>query len=131
MASKQDLMRAFNNQFEEMLDDVERIFPKNKDIVASKSAIMMMKKANPKMLINIWKMHVYDKYSSHIQTGDIDYFLNKDYAEDLEMDKSSSKKVLEGIDRLRQPIKDMDQEHKDIMLQYLRNMNNLTKIYFS
>ena len=131
MASKQDLMRAFNNQFEEMLDDVERIFPKNKDIVASKSAIMMMKKANPKMLINIWKMHVYDKYSSHIQAGDIDYFLNKDYAEDLEMDKSSSKKVLEGIDRLRQPIKDMDQEHKDIMLQYLRNMNNLTKIYFS
>jgi hypothetical protein len=131
MASKQDLMRAFNNQFEEMLDDVERIFPKNKDIVASKSAIMMMKKANPKMLINIWKMHVYDKYSLHIDAGDIDYFLNKDYAEDLEMDQSSSKKVLEGIDRLRQPIKDMDQEHKNIMLQYLRNMNNLTKLYFS
>lgn len=131
MASKQDLMRAFNNQFEEMIDDVERIFPKNKDIVASKSAITMMKKANPKMLINIWKMHVFDKYSSHIEAGDIDYFLNKDYSEDLEMDQSSSKKVLEGIDRLRQPIKDMEQENKDIMLQYLRNMNNLTKLYFS
>ena len=44
---KTTILKAFNNQFEEFLEDVEVLFPDNTDIKTSKTGLLMLRKANP------------------------------------------------------------------------------------
>ena len=80
---KSTLLKAFNGQIEEFLEDSVIIFPENRDIKTSKTAIVMMKQANPKMLLSVWYRYIYMKYAEKIEEENIDYFLNKDYTEDV------------------------------------------------
>ena len=128
---KTTILKAFNNQFEEFLDDVEVIFPSNRDIKTTKTALLMMGKANPKMLISIWYRYVCSKYEVEIENENLEYFLTKDYSEDLKMDQGAANKVLEGIDKIRIPMRDLDKENKVTCIQYLKNLNQLSKIYMN
>tara|TARA_B110000967_G_scaffold114885_1_gene117565 strand:- start:1095 stop:1496 length:402 start_codon:yes stop_codon:yes gene_type:complete len=130
---KGTIQKAFNNQFEEFLEDVQSIFPDNKDISTTKSALLMLKKANPRMIITLWNSHVYLKYGAEIENDNIDYFLNKDYSDDLKnhLDAGVINKALKAIDNLRTPMRHTTDENKGICLQYLKNLNKLTQIYTS
>lgn len=125
---KTAILKGFNNQFEEFLEDVENLFPENKDIKTTKTGLMMLRKANPKMIIGVWYKYVYEKYEDYIENENIEYFLEKDYSEDLQKNPNASQ-VLEGIDKLRQPLKELDESNKKKTIQYLKNLNQLSKIY--
>jgi hypothetical protein len=58
----------------------------------------------------------------------IDYFINKDYTQDV-MDSPNSKKIIMGIDRLRNPVKDMNEENKKKSMGYIQNLTKLCTIY--
>lgn len=126
---KSTILKAFNNQFEELLDDIEIIFPENNDIKTSKTGLLMMRKANPKMLISVWYRYICIKYEKEIENENLEYFLTKDYSSDLNMDQGSASKVLEGIDKIRLPMRELQQENKKACIQYLKNLNQLSKIY--
>ena len=49
---KTTILKAFNNQFEEFLEDVEVLFPDNTDIKTSKTGLLMLRKANPKKIVS-------------------------------------------------------------------------------
>ena len=91
----------------------------------------MMRKANPKMLVSIWYRYVCSKYEAEIENENLEYFLTKDYSEDLKMDQGAANKVLEGIDKIRVPMRDLDVENKGKCIQYLKNLNQLSKIYMN
>lgn len=74
---KTAILKGFNNQFEEFLEDVETLFPNNKDIKTTKTGLMMLRKANPKMIIGVWYRYVCEKYEGYIENEDIEYFLQK------------------------------------------------------
>ena len=61
----------------------------------------------------------------------MEYFLTKDYSEDLKMDQGAANKVLEGIDKIRVPMRDLDTDNKVACIQYLKNLNQLSKIYMN
>ncbi len=128
---KTTILKAFNSQFEEFLEDIEVIFPTNRDIKTTKTALLMMRKANPKMLVSIWYRYVCSKYEMEIENENLEYFLTKDYNEDLKMDQGAANKVLEGIDKIRVPMRDLDTENKTKCIQYLKNLNKLSKIYIN
>ena len=88
----------------------------------------MLRKANPKMIINIWYRYVCEKYETEINNENIEYFLEKDYSEDLQKNANASQ-VLQGIDKIRAPLRQLDQDNKKQCLQYLKNLNQLSKIY--
>lgn len=125
---KTAILKGFNNQFEEFLEDVENLFPENKDIKTTKTGLIMLRKANPKMIIGVWYKYVYEKYEDYIENENIEYFLEKDYSEDLQKNPNASQ-VLESIDKLRQPLKELDESNKKKTVQYLKNLNQLSKIY--
>ena len=125
---KSDILKGFNNQFEEFLDDVVILFPSNGEIKKTKTALLMLRKANPKMIINIWYRYVCEKYETEINNENIEYFLEKDYSEDLQKNANASQ-VLQGIDKIRAPLRQLDQDNKKQCLQYLKNLNQLSKIY--
>jgi hypothetical protein len=122
------VLSAFNNHFIEFLEDVESIFPEDRDVKKGKTALEMMKKANPRMLIMIWKRNITVPYKSYIEEGDIDYFISKDYSEDFN-GTDSEKKILESIDKFRNPIRMMSDDNKKKAMKYIQNLTKLSQMY--
>jgi hypothetical protein len=126
--TSQNILTAFNDHFVEFISDVQSVFPENADVLTAKNSLTMIRKANPKMIIKIWKSNIVDKYKSQIEKGDISFFIEKDYSSDLSKAEYSDK-IMEGIDRLRKPIKDMLPENRDKTMKYIQNLTKLCVLY--
>jgi len=125
---KSAILKAFNTHFFEFLDDIILIYPENKDITDGKTTFELFKKANPTTLVKVWIQFINPKYQPTIDTGNIDFFLEKDYMEDLNH-MSNAKDVMEIIDRLRIPMRQMSPESKQNSLKYLQNLCKLAAMY--
>jgi hypothetical protein len=128
--SAQNILTAFNDHFVEFISDVQSVFPENADVLTAKNSLMMIRKANPKMIIKIWRSNIVDKYRNQIENGDISFFIEKDYSSDLSKAEYSDK-IMEGIDRLRKPIKDMLPENRNKTMKYIQNLTKLCILYES
>jgi hypothetical protein len=126
--NNQNVLSIFNDHFVEFISDVQSVFPENVDVLTAKNSLVMIRKANPKMIIKIWKTNIVDKYRSQIEKGDISFFIEKDYSSDLSKAEYSDK-IMEGIDRLRKPIKDMAPENRDKTMKYIQNLTKLCILY--
>jgi hypothetical protein len=130
MADKSTVLRAFNTHLVEFLDDIISIIPGNVGLVATKNSFEMYKKANPTLLIKIWYSYVYLPYAEIIEKGDLDFFIEKDYSEDLSY-LQNSKNILKAIDTLRGQIKEMSETNRNHSLEYIRNLCKLSNMYTS
>jgi hypothetical protein len=124
------ILSAFNNQFKEFMDDILRIFPNDKDLMTTKNMMSTLQKGNPRLLIQIWKNFIADPYVSEIEAGDIDFFINKDYKSDVSQ-LGDSEKIVKAIDRLREPIKNMDNENQQACMKYIQNLSKLSGMYMA
>lgn len=120
-----NILTAFNNHFMDFLDDVQRVFPEDADILTAKNALIAIRKANPKMIVKIWKSFISDKYKNQISEGDIRFFIDKDYTIDVSIAPGSDK-IMESIDRLRGPIKNMGPENQQKVMKYIQNLTKLS-----
>jgi hypothetical protein len=120
-----NILTAFNDHFVEFVNDVQSVFPEDTDILTAKNSLLAIRKANPKMIVKIWKKFISDKYSDEILAGNIDFFINKDYSNDLTSTKNPDK-IMESIDRLRNPIKNMGPENQAKTLKYIQNLTKLS-----
>ena len=128
--NKQDIFKAFNNHFVEFIDDIQSIFPDDKDINMTRDTLLLLKRSNPKMLIDIWYRHITIKYQKEIDENNFNFFLEKNYSDDLNMGNNNNK-ILEGIEKLRNPIRNMGDDNKEKCLQYIQNLTKLSKMYNS
>ena len=121
-------LKAFNNQFVEFLEDIERVIPNNSDVITAKNALLRLKKANPKLILTMWYKWVAQRFSKEIESGDYDFFINKDYKEEWKGTVSEGP-VLEAIERVRGVVKKCDESSKETALEYVSNLCGLSKIY--
>ena len=121
------VLKAFNNHLLEFIEDVIRIFPENLDIKTGKTFIEGIKKVNPKKIITYWRDNILALYEKEILEGDITFFVNKDYRNDIGT-KAQTLQVLEDIRGL---VKKTTQDNKDKAMKYLQNLTKLCKLYFS
>jgi len=128
MSNKSSILTAFNEHFIEFLNDVQSVFPTDPDILAAKNSLSLIRKANPKLFIKAWISYVVGKYQNMIEEGNIEFFIHKDYTEDL-VDTENHSKIIEGIDRLRKPISTLTKENQKKVMKYLQNLNNLALMY--
>lgn len=126
----QTLQKAFNDHFDEFMDDIVNIFPDDIDIRNSRNSIKMLRKANPKLLIQIWNKYVSSKYASQIDDGNILFFIENDYNEDVGSMENASQ-IINVINRLRNPIKLMSEENQKKAMKYIQNLKKICDIYFS
>lgn len=132
MTSPQNILSGFNNHFNEFLNDILSVFPDNIDIISAKNSMILIRKTNPKIIIQIWNSYVVGKYTKEIEMGNIDFFISKDYSSDLNnLDDSKKTKITESIDRLRNPIKMMNDADRDKSMKYIQNLTKLSTLYFS
>ena len=109
--SKSLLLKAFNKHFFQFLDDIILFFPDNVDLVTSRQYFDTIKVANPTLILKIWHKYIYTPYNEKIEAGDLEFFIEKDYAEDLKNMKNNEK-ILKVINTsLRDPLRLMNEEN--------------------
>jgi hypothetical protein len=123
MATK-SLTSVFNDHFSDFVNDIHNVFPEDLDILTAKNALTAIRKANPKLLVSIWLQHVYSPYQEQITAGDIQFFLQKDYTNDVSKSDSADK-IMEAIDRLRTPISNMSPDNQAKTMKYIQNLSKL------
>ena len=122
------ILNAFNDQLTELFIDITIIFPNNIDIKTAQNTLSLIRKANPKMIVKIWKKYVVDKYGEQVDSNNISFFIEKDYNEDLN-NTDQPTKIMDAIDRLRDPIKNMNLSNQAKTMKYLQNLKKLCCMY--
>ena len=122
-----NILSAFNDHFFDFVNDVHSVFPDDADILSAKNALLLVRKANPKMIVKIWNAYIVGKYKSQIEAGNIDFFINKDYATDV-ASIANSDKIVEAINRLRDPIRQMAPENQAKTMKYIQNLTKLAEL---
>jgi hypothetical protein len=122
-----NILTAFNDHFLDFLNDIQSVFPEDTDVLSAKNALTAIRKANPKMIVKIWKAFIAYKYREEIAVSDIRFFINKDYSTDVSS-ASGSDKIMESIDRLREPIKNMTSENQAKVMKYIQNLTKLSEL---
>ena len=123
-----NILPAFNDHFVEFITDIQEVFPENHDIAVAKNTVLAIRKANPRMIIKLWTTFVVGKYKDEIDRGDISFFVDKDYSNDL-VDADNSKKIMDAIDRLRDPVKRMNADDQKKAMKYIQNLTKLSTLY--
>jgi len=128
MGDKSTVLKTFNIQFFSFLDDIIKVFPDRDELKIGKKSFETIKRANPTIIIKIWYSHVYSVYRESINNGDVEYFIQKDYQEDLQS-LANNGEVLKIINTLRQPISEMDEINKQHTVKYLQVLSKLSELY--
>ena len=125
-SDKSIVMKAFLNQFTDFVEDVQSVFPDNADIESAKTALFLVKKTNPRILLHAWVTYIVGPYTDKIEKGDIGFFLEKDYTHDLEYMGNA---VMQKVDTLRGPVRDMGADNQAKSMKYIQNLTKLAKLH--
>lgn len=123
-----NLISIFNNQFSQFIDDILYIFPDDVDILSAKNSLNLIRKTNPKLLITFWQKHVVVPYKKQIEESNYNFFIEKDYSQDLKKNDNANK-IMQAIDKFREPIKSMSIENKEKTMKYIENLSKLSLLY--
>lgn len=124
-----DVLSAFNNHLTELFEALIEMFPNDQTLKLANTAILTLRKANPKIILPIWKTYILEKYEENIMIGNINYFLEKDWTKDF-VEESSVKLVLEKITVIKQTIKNLSNDDLEKTILYLQNLTKLCKLYY-
>tara|TARA_B100000886_G_scaffold340462_1_gene310200 strand:- start:4263 stop:4661 length:399 start_codon:yes stop_codon:yes gene_type:complete len=127
--TQKTLKQLFCTQLIEFMDDVLRIFPNNLDLKTGKTFIVGLTKVSKKKLVAIWKTSVVDIYEELIMNGNKEYFINKDYSEDL--GEGGTDKMMSVIEDVRILMRKTSEENKDKAMKYLQNLTKICKLYYN
>ena len=133
--NKSKLLRSFNDHFDELFNYLNKVIPHDENISFMKSTLKKVKKVNASLIVQAWIPHVVVPYGQEILSGNYDYFLNKNFEEDVaKVQKSKhttidSSYVLEVIEDLKLKIKDMSEDDIQQSMKYLANLCQLSVLY--
>ena len=120
------ILKTFNTHLIEFMDDIISIFPREVDLLTSRTFIQGVLKVKKKIVIQYWYSYVYLLYKEQIDAGNFDYFLNKDYNKDTE-----DNDILNGIEKMRNKIRELSNDNKEKSIEYVKNLSKLSNIYFN
>lgn len=120
-------LSSFNDHFEEMLVDISRIYPEDSDIKKVYTYLSGIRVVNVTKIHKIFRESVINKYRKNIMNNEIDFFLDKDYSEDLT--SKFKDKVNEKLDFLKSTIRKMELNEQQKIIQYLKNLISLSDLY--
>lgn len=126
--NKSIIVKGFNKHFEEFIEDVQSIFPEDDEVITMKNLMFLLKKTNPRLIMENWNIYISVPYKEPIENGDISFFINKDYSD---LDIVMTDNIYSFIERLRGYVRNMTEENQQKSMKYIQNLCNLTKLYYS
>jgi len=123
-----EILITFNNYFVEFLDLIIELFPDDKLLIQAREKLLKLKKVNPKLIIKIWKIHILDKYKNEIMNNDLEFFLLKNYEDDVKNIEVNNT-ILDCINKFKEPIRLMSLENQSVVLNYVKNLSIICENY--
>lgn len=123
------LLKAFNKHFFEFLDDIIRVCPENSHLGVCRSYFETTKFANPTILIRIWYTFIWVPYHQHITDGDLTFFFDKDYTNDLKLLQNHEEIIKIINTSVRDPLKSMDDVNRQHFTKHFQLVSNLCAKY--
>ncbi len=124
------ILKVFNSQFREFINDVLMVFPEDINIKTAKFYVDKVIRINPALIIKQWHEFVTLLYSEEIEKGDFSFFLSKDYKEDIgHSDSYDAENVLGSIQVIKVKAQLMSDENKKKIIKYLQNLTKLGRMY--
>ena len=123
------LQEAFNNTFKDFLKDLCLVFPTNDDLKKYKNAYNLLVNVTPKIVIPLWECYVNEQYYDKIMNSSIDEFIDKDYTMDVRNLGGQKLEALQFIDKIREPLRNLDEKNKNTSINYVRNLCKLSRAY--
>lgn len=133
MNNKGSVSKAFNKGFFEFLEDINHVFPENKDVEYAIKTFENIKKLNTTAIIKVWFSSVYLTHKDIIDNivkdkTQINFFIEKDYSSELD-GVSKSGEILKMIDNIRSPIRDMSDDSKAACSKHIFRLSKLSEMY--
>jgi len=122
------VVKPFNTHLMEFVHEISEVFPKDREIKLGRMALKAIKKVNPSLLIRYWYQYIYLPYKEKINEGDIEFFIEKDYSQDVQLFDDPGY-FMKAIDKFRGPIREMDNENKEKALKYVQNLCQMSVMY--
>lgn len=124
------IIRSFNDHFFEFLDDMLKVLPGNRSVLTAINAFRTLTELNKAVLVKCWHKFVYLKYKNVIEQGNVEFFFEKDYSEDLTK-LNNSDKIMDIIDTVRYPAKEIceNPKNKEYIVVYIQNLCKLSEIF--
>ena len=122
------ILTTFIKQLDECLEDISKTYTStDARFVKCKLYFETIKQSNPRMLIQLWKSKITLPYKDKIYAGDIEFFLTKDYKQDIQSNYNDN--IENAIQDLRKIIRQMTPENIQITLKYITNLCKLSELY--
>jgi len=128
--NKTHILKIFKIQLKQFISEIIEVFPNEDDIKSLNTIVLTFCKYNPLKLIEIWNYYIASPYMDMINTGDFNYFENKNYSDDLKDLKGNSGYVLHSYNRMRSSISKLDNNKKLMAMKYIQILTKLSSIYF-
>jgi hypothetical protein len=128
---KKKILETFNNHFREFVDDVYRIFPNDSTISMISKSLSVIMMVSKKQVIQVFKTSIVDCYLKEIESGELSFFIEKNYKEDVSNVGYSTDIVLEKIEYIKGLVKEMNSEEQQNVIKYFQNLTILCNMYYS
>lgn len=128
-----DILKGFNNHVAEFFEELSECFPESDGIKYSKVGFEHLRKANPKLLIELFKNYFYI-YKDDVLNDNLEAFVTKDYNYDLRNVSAEKREyIIKQIDLLRQPILIalQSEKNRECSIRYFKNFITLCEIYYN
>jgi hypothetical protein len=126
---QKNISTVFNEKLDAFLKEIQQVFPTDPNIRTAIRALNSIKSMNTTLIIKLWKIHFVDKYKREIEQGNIDFFVNKDFSEDLVGKVDNSEVIMQSINQLRDPIRQMTPNDKRVSIEYIQLLSKLSELY--
>ena len=127
--NKNEIIETFNKHLMEFIMDVERVFPNDQDIKATRKSLSKTIMLVPKAIIRMFYDNFVLIYRNEIDKGDLTFFIDNDYVAKHETDLKDDVSLIDKINELREPVRNMTDADKANVVQYLKNLKQLAELY--
>ena len=120
-------LSAFCTQLVNLLNNLHDLYPNDNDISMSITTINLLKSANPRQLLNVFRTYVL-KYEENLLKEDENFFLQTDFLKDPSVDEEDKTNYAETImNNLKKYWKELDDESKQNIWKYFKVLIVLSK----
>ena len=124
MSSKKNIVQIFNEQFNDLLKDLIKVYPTLSQLKEYHTGLKVLLMTNKKFLIEIFNEYIY-QYKDQVEKEDEKFFLEIDYSKYGDKNVSTQSKIFADI----WASKDTTKDTKDNIWLYFKLFMKLVDKY--
>jgi len=130
MAQIPNFTNVFNTLFFKLVSTVIEYFPKDATLSTAEKSLNAIRKINPALIYRVWVYYVDTPYKKEIEECNIEFFVNKDYSNDLRDYAAvhDYQTIARAIDRFREPVRNMDKQSQLVIMGYIQSLSKLADL---